>query len=125
MEKESQDIMATWTEKLDYLENEIRRRDRELERLRSMVDEQQDAIIRLQQKKKELEQQLHRQDADHLIFSENDREHRGDRAYWTGKRLHTLRQAGGLSYREMEQKTGIPKSTVQRRVRKYRQASTR
>lgn len=55
---------------------------------------------------------------------ELDEEHFGDNSYWTGERLHELKKGSPeMSYREMESKTGIKKSTVQRRINKYLEMS--
>ena len=79
--------MAAWTEKLDYLEEVIRRRDQELDRLRSKIDEQAELIARLQQKKKELEEQQREQGTAPMALSKIVRNHYGDHAYWTARRL--------------------------------------
>lgn len=125
IDKESNrgEMLAAGAEKIDILEKNIRRRDRELELLRSKIDKQRQTIDRLQREKEELERRL-KKDRQRLVLSQTDRDHHGDREYWTAERLHVLRRTSGLSYRELEQKTGIPKSTVQRLVTGYREAST-
>ena len=125
MDKENKqgEMLAAWIEKLDYLEEEIHRRDRELERLRSKINEQRQTIDGLQREKQQLERRLE-DDGEQVVLSRRDRDHHDDRKYWTAERLHVLRRTGGLSYRELEQKTGIPKSTVQRLVTGYHEAST-
>ncbi|MGC9307508.1 MAG: winged helix-turn-helix domain-containing protein, partial [Thermoplasmatota archaeon] len=74
--------------------------------------------------KKELEQQQREQGTAPMALSKIDRDHYGDHDYWTARRLYVLRWTTGLSYREIAKQTGIPKSTVQRRVKEHREAST-
>ena len=114
-------IPAVWVEKLDLLESEIRRRDQELERLRSKIDEQADIIVRLQREKKELQHQQRGQETSPATLSKTEVDHYGDHDYWTARRLYVLRQTAKLSYREIAEQTGIPKSTIQRWVNQYRE----
>ena len=114
-------MLAAWAEKLDYLAEEIRRRDQELKRLRVKIAEQADIIAQFHRGEQELEQRQREQETSSAALSSMDRNHYGDHAYWTARRLYVLRRTTGLSYREIAEQTGIPKSTVQRRVKQHQE----
>jgi len=111
--KRKYDLIVDYQEKIKRLEK-IAKYARELreekDRLKRMIDELE---IRLKEKEIEIEKMKE-------IAPYRDEEHYGDLSYWTGKRLYEMKQKfPKLSYRKMEEVTGISKSTIQKRISKY------
>lgn len=101
-----------------------------IERLQASEREKKKRIDNLHQELRRCQEEIHRlRDENRKVWQKMCRSekevpspHFGDRNYWTPRRLYQLRvRHPDLSYRDMEEKTGIPKSTIQRRVAHYRQ----
>ncbi|HDS58730.1 MAG TPA: hypothetical protein ENN54_00325 [Thermoplasmatales archaeon] len=113
----------------------LQRLQEHVERLRTSEQEKRKHIDRLQGEIQRCREELHRLQAENrelryrLRHPKNETDsppHYGDRTYWTPQRLYRLRACHpDLSYRDLEEKTGIPKSTIQRRVAGYGRHSDR
>ena len=78
------------------------------------------AVLRESRKEIELEEKEMKIEEIKEYIPRMDQEHFGDLDYWTGKRLYELRKKfPRMGYRKMEEMTGIKKSTVQDRIKKY------
>ena len=111
--KKKDNMIANYQEKMKKLENIIkyaRELREEKERLEREIEELE---IRLEEKEEEIEKIKE-------MVPYKDEEHYGDLSYWTGKRLYELKQKfPKMTYRKLEEITGISKSTIQKRISKY------
>lgn len=105
--EEIQNLIKELEEKVKYLEKTIAEKDKEIETER-------ETLSQLRKKYESLSM------ANRSMLSETDRANYGNHKYWTSKRLYELKRAfPEMSYRVMEKRTGIPKSTIQRRINNY------
>ncbi|MDD3492539.1 MAG: hypothetical protein PHZ19_03475 [Candidatus Thermoplasmatota archaeon] len=106
---------------LQRLQEHVERLRTSEQEKREHIDRLQEEIQRLQAENRELRHRL-----GHPRNETGSPPHYGDRTYWTPQRLYRLRACHpDLSYRDLEEKTGIPKSTIQRRVAGYGRHSDR
>jgi len=104
--KKKDDMIADYQEKMKKLENIMgyaKKLKEEKEELERLIEEKEEEIERLRES-----------------IPYQDEEYYGDLSYWTGKKLYELKHRfPNMSYRKMEEITGVSKSTIQKRVSKY------
>jgi len=135
-------------EKIEEMKDKIRKKNAEISRINEKMKKSQDTIKDLKSKfedykkvkeyakklkeenealKRELEEKEIELEEKEMKIEEMkeyipgvDQEHFGDLDYWTGKRLYELRKKfPRMGYRKMEEMTGVTKSTIERRIKKY------
>ena len=112
---------------LSKLKEDINKKDgmiKDFQNKINQVEKLKEFIRKLKEEKEHLEAELTRKENEIERLKEGisliDEEYYGDLDYWSGKRLYELRQRfPKISYRKMEEFTGISKSTIQKRVEKY------
>jgi len=100
------------------LEEEIKKKEGMIKELNDKLKSCQKTISEMESKNKALPGENPEDKEDKIESIEE--EHYGDNEYWDGEELYSLKVSyPDLTYRKMSEITGIPKSTIQLRIKEY------
>ena len=100
------------------LEEEIEKKESIIRQLNDKLKSCQKTISEMESKNKALPGENPEDKEDKIESIEE--EHYGDNEYWDGEQLYSLKVSyPDLTYRKMSEITGIPKSTIQLRIKEY------
>jgi len=128
IEKEKDGLNA----EIQQLKREIKGRDTNIASLEEEIEKKEDMIKELNDKLKSCQKTLSEMESKNKALPEEnpedkedkiesiEEEHYGDNGYWNGEQLYSLKVSyPDLTYRKMSEITGIPKSTIQLRIKEY------
>ena len=128
IEKEKDGLNA----EIQQLREKIKKKDAGIASLEEEIEKKESIIRQLNDKLKSCQKTLSEIESKNRALPEENpeyeedkigsvgKEHYGDNEYWDGEQLYSLKISyPDLTYRKMSEITGIPKSTIQLRIKEY------